>query len=303
MSVKPAARFALISVFALFLATGLGCQPAVADRPAAPAAWAGADASQPVTGILGAMTDEIRVIEAAMTDKATEKVCCVTFITGKIGGRRVALAKSGIGKVNAAITASLLASRYEPREILVSGIAGGLSPDVRPGDIVIAARTVQHDFGAVTEKGFEPKTIDNLITGERSLGYYAADARLLALAQAVAPNVHLTRIATSEGERAPAIRTGTVATGDVFVASAAKKEELRRVFEADAVEMEGAAVAHVCHRFGIPCLVIRSVSDSADAGAKVDMKKFIQTASTNSGALVIELVKRLAAEPAPVAAH
>lgn len=117
---------------------------------------------------------------------------------------------------------------------------------------------------------------------------------LTAIFEAAALETKLLEIGTTAGRRQPSVRTGIVATGDVFIESSRKKKELRRVFSADAVEMEGAAVAHVCRAMNVPCLVIRSISDSADAWASADVRAFAETAAANSAALVRAMLARLA---------
>lgn len=243
------------------------------------------------------MSQELELIERELVGKQTQDVCGVKFTTGVLRGREVVLARTGIGKVNAAMTATLLVSTFRPREVVFSGIAGGISESIHPGDIVIAERTAQHDYGDVTEKGFAPQMVKDPKTGQRVPMFYPADERLLAMAQAVAGKASIDKIHTTEGDRQPIIRTGVVVTGDVFVASAAKKDELRKTFSADAVEMEGAAVAQVCQRLGVPCLIVRSISDLADPSANVDVRSFMRTACTNSATLVMDLVKALADRP------
>ena len=90
----------------------------------------------------------------------------------------------------------------------------------------------------------------------------------------------------TDGERTPKIIEGVIATGDSFIASERKKEELRQRLEADAVEMEGAAVAQVCHQMDVPCIVIRSISDMADSRSQEDMERFSRIAANNSASLV-----------------
>jgi adenosylhomocysteine nucleosidase len=123
--------------------------------------------------------------------------------------------------------------------------------------------------------------------------YLDADPRLLLAAERARRNVSLEKIATSEGERIPVIVKGTIVTGDVFVASPAKKEELRKALNADAVEMEGAAVAQVCRELSVPCLVIRSISDTADARARQDASLFFPIAAQNSALFVQSIVEQL----------
>ena len=110
----------------------------------------------PITGILGAMPVEIQMLESRLQDQRTEQYLNVTFHTGTLNGRKVALAASGIGKVNAAMTATLLLDHFQPAEILFTGVAGGLNPDLAPGDIVLGEKTAQHDYGELTSAGFHP---------------------------------------------------------------------------------------------------------------------------------------------------
>ena len=99
----------------------------------------------------------------------------------------------------------------------------------------------------------------------------------------------LTPLRTSKGDRKPSVVTGVIVTGDIFVASKKKKNELRELFSADAVEMEGAAVAQVCYQQGVPIVVFRSLSDTADQNAYTDLKRFYKTAARNSAELVFKL--------------
>ena len=260
-------------------------------------------ASRPgVTAILCAMNVESVQFEQNLADKQVQEIRGQKFLTGALNGRRVVIAQTGIGKVNAAVTATLLIDRFQPQEVIFSGVAGGLSPNIQPGDIVIAAKTAQHDFGQVTDSGMQPGLVTEANSPASGTCFYPADASLLKLAEAAAKTVSLKVIATSKGPRQPAIHVGVVVTGDVFVASSKKKQDLYRTFQADAVEMEGAAVAQVCGKFHVPCLVIRSISDNADAAAGLDFPKFFRAAAVNSAALVTDLVGRLNTSAIPATA-
>ena len=256
---------------------------------AAAAALAG-EGREPVTGILGAFGDEVDLLVDQLKDPATRDIEGLRFWTGTLKGRRVAIALSGVGKVNAAVAAILLHEHFRPAEVLFTGIAGALNPELRPGDIVIAAKTVQHDYGTLTAEGFRRKGARNPVTRERNPVFFPAAERLLKLALAAKDQVKLDPIEFADGKRVPQIIQGVVATGDVFVAHPDKKAELRKELGADAVEMEGAAVAQVCWQWEIPCLVIRSMSDMADHNAVVDARMFQAIAARNSAHLVAEIV-------------
>jgi adenosylhomocysteine nucleosidase len=103
-------------------------------------------------------------------------------------------------------------------------------------------------------------------------------------------------VKTAKGERIPRVVTGVIVTGDAFVASPAKKNALRKEFKADATEMEGAAVAQICWQRRVPCLILRSLSDSAGAKAPEDERLFEKSASQNAARLVTGIIGRLEAQ-------
>ena len=243
---------------------------------------------EPVTGILGAMPVEIQMLESQLQGEKTEKILGIEFHTGVLNGRKVVLAVGGIGKVNAAMTATLLIDHFRPSEVIFSGVAGGLNPELAPGDIVLGQKTAQHDFGKITSYGFTPNP-----TGNDIPLFMNAPESLLSLAEAAAKDAAMEKVTTTQGDRLPRIIRGIIVTGDVFVADQNKTAELRRMFKADAVEMEGAAVAQVCWKQNVPCLIIRCICDKADTSADADFERFLKSAATNSSKLTISLVKLL----------
>jgi adenosylhomocysteine nucleosidase len=303
------AQIGLAVVAATLLAVALvplGCAAqttAPAGPVAAPAAAAAAGSvttggRQPVTLILGAFGQEVRLLDEAVQGAKVQQVRGLKFTTGLLGGRQVVICLSGIGKVNAAMTVTAAIVKFEPAEVIFTGIAGGVNPELRPGDIVLGARVGQHDYGDLTEAGMKVGPTRSPITNRRNPVLFPADERLLALASAAAKEVKWQPVSLGEQTRVPRVQAGTIVTGDVFVASESKSKSLRQDLQADATEMEGAAVAQVCYQFGVPCLVIRSLSDNADSRAMEDLRKFQGQAAHNSAALVEAVVARLAASPA-----
>ena len=244
--------------------------------------------SQPVTGLLGAFGAEVALVKQSLSKPKTVVVDGIPFTTGRIGKQRVVVAETGIGKVNAAMTTALMLDHFRPRRILFTGIAGGTNPDLQPGDIVIASRTIHHDYQSIT---FDQKpTIQtrNGVTGQMNPAYFPADSLMLLQAQAVARTVAFEPISITT--RPPTVVTGTVVTGDQFISSSQKVAQLQQDFGADATEMEGAAVAQVCYQLQVPLLVIRSLSDRADDNARRDMLSFYEVAARNSAKLVLAIV-------------
>ncbi len=254
--------------------------------------------SQP-TAILGAFGKELAILEQKLTNNREHKIQGIRFVEGEINGRHTVVALSGVGKVNAAMTATLLIEHFKPSEVIFTGIAGGINPELLPGDIVIGLKTIQHDLGMLTAGGLERGGTRNPIDEKRNPVFFPADSRILKLAQISGRRVKLGKIKTSSGERTPKIIEGIIATGDVFVASNVKRIELRKSLQADAVEMEGAAVAQICWQQGVPCLVVRSLSDKADEKASEDLSNFYEIAAGNSATLVADIVRQLGSENYP----
>ena len=186
------------------------------------------------------------------------------FHAGMLAGWPAVLTLSGIGKVAAAATTALLLERFESIDaVLFTGVAGGLGPDVRVGDVVIARELLQHDLDA---SPLFPR-YEVPLTGRSR---FAADA---------AWSDRFVQAARSLGLR---VHEGLVVSGDRFVATAAESRELvSRLPDALAVEMEGAAVAQVCADFGKPFAVLRTISDRADDSAHVDFLSFVNDVASD----------------------
>jgi adenosylhomocysteine nucleosidase len=251
---------------------------------------------EPVTAILGAFEREVTLLEDRLTGRREHQIEGIRFVAGRLHGRNVVAVWTGIGKVNAAMTTTLLVEHFKPENIIFTGIAGAVNPELRPGDIVIAQKTAHHDMGTVWPEGLFVKGVKNRLDSIENPVFFPADEKLLRFAQKAAGRIDMQRVETIAGRRNPKIITGVIVTGDSFIASTEKCAELRKKLEADAVEMEGAAVAQICYQRQIDHIVIRSISDSADEGAVTDKQMFYILAARNSSDLVAEMVGLLDAE-------
>jgi adenosylhomocysteine nucleosidase len=243
--------------------------------------------------VLGAFRPEVELLEKRLTDAREQEIEGLTFMSGRLGGKPVVIAWTGVGKVNAAMTTTLLVEHFKPTRVIFTGIAGAIDPNLEPGDIVIAKQTAHHDMGMLGPEGVEPGGVKNRLTGDDNPVFFPADPNLLAAAECASRKVVFDPIDLQSGQRPPRVVTGTVVTGDAFVASKEKAKELQEKFGADAVEMEGAAVAQVCYQRGIGCVVIRSMSDKADESAVVDKQLFYALAAKNSADLVAGIIQCL----------
>jgi adenosylhomocysteine nucleosidase len=246
---------------------------------------------KPVTALLGAMDEEIELLRNSLQKPKIKMVHGIPFYYGKIGKHRVVIVKTGIGKVNATMTAAFLLQKFHPERVIFTGIAGGLHPDLNPGDIVIGKQTLQYDFGQFTNEGLQTGKTRNPINRELNPLFFQADSLLLVAAQSAAKTTDFQKLANQA--KLPYIITGTIVTGDLFVTSETKVHDLRKQFNADATEMEGAAVAQLCWQQQVPCLVIRSMSDKADSKARESIDSFKKTASYNSAHLLLNMLSKL----------
>lgn len=215
--------------------------------------------------IVGAMHEEIAALRPCLEDVRTERRAGRDFHFGQLDGHAVILVRSGIGKVAAATTTAVLLDAFDAHALLFTGVAGGLGQSVRVGDIVVATSLLQHDMNA--EPLFPRWEVP--LTGR---------ARFDADATWTARLVQAGRSLAAAGTHAVAatIHPGLVVSGDRFVATHTESHELRILLpDALAVEMEGAAVAQVCHDFGRPFGVVRTISDRADDAAHGDFQRFV----------------------------
>jgi adenosylhomocysteine nucleosidase len=252
--------------------------------------------SEPATAILGAFEREVTLLEDRLTERREHQIEGIRFVTGKLHGQNVVVVWTGVGKVNAAMTTTLLIEHFKPKHIIFTGIAGAVNPELRPGDIVIAEKTAHHDMGTVWPEGLFVKGVKNPLDGMENPVFFQADETLLTCALQAAERIDMQRVQTVTGQRNPKIIKGVIVTGDSFIASTEKCAELRKKLQADAVEMEGAAVAQICYQRQIDHLVIRSISDSADEGAVLDKQMFYILAAKNSSDLVAEMIGLLSSE-------
>ena len=217
-------------------------------------------------GIIGAMEDEVAQLKKNMEIEETTEVASLSFCRGKLSGKEVVVVRSGIGKVNAAICTQILVDQFHVDVIINTGIAGSLDAEIDIGDIVISTDAVEHDMDA-SIFGDPIGQIPQMDTFS-----FPADESLVKLAKEVNEKAN------------PDVHTwiGRVVSGDQFVSSGEKKEQLIRVFDAKCTEMEGAAIAHAAYLNKISCVIIRAISDKADNSAVVDYPAFEAAAIRHS---------------------
>ena len=226
-------------------------------------------------GIIGAMQEEVELLLEGLEDAGKTEYPGVTLHRGLLDGLEVLVTVGGIGKVNAAMTSTYLLMAGAT-QVVFTGVAGGIHPELQVGDIVVSSDCVQHDVD-VTALGYRLGEIPGEILS------WPADEQLRALALEAAHEVQGVNVTG-----------GRVVSGDVFVASPDKVAWLWQHFGAACAEMEGAAVAQVCARHGVPYVVIRSVSDTAGGDANVDYREFMPIVARHSAQVVRGMTRRMA---------
>lgn len=244
---------------------------------------------------MGAMKEEIDLVKGMVEHRNVVEIGNREFITGQINGVDCVVAFSKWGKVAATITASILLTEFKVTDLFFIGTAGALADGLNVGDIVVSKRLVQHDLDArPIIKQYELPLLNKV--------YVDSDVALSELAGRAVENLLAQGVEKMVGEEAakefnlhPVLYFGDIASGDQFINSEAKRDEIIKGLPGIlCVEMEGAAVAQVCLEFGVPFTVIRTISDTADHNARIDFGKFIQeVANAYSKAIVPELMRLL----------
>lgn len=240
--------------------------------------------------ITSALHGELRALLPLLDAPRIVELAGRRFHVGHIGAQPVVLVLSGVGKVAAAATATLLIHHFGASRLLFTGAAGGLRGEVAVGDVVVARALMQHDMDAspLFPRFEVPLTGRAQFMADAALSddLAAAAARCLARAEALIGQRHLAEFGIAH----PRVHQGLVASGDRFICSADASRDLRALLpEALAVEMEGAAFAQVCSDFERPYAVLRCISDRADDSAHVDFERFIaEVASVYTRMLVLD---------------
>ena len=223
-------------------------------------------------GIIAAMDEEMKEIKNRMKNVQEKKIYNLVFYEGIINNKEYVLVKCGIGKVNAARTVQIMIDNFKLEYIINVGSAGAINDELSIGDIVIGDNLVQHDFD-LTAFGYEK-------------GYVAETGKMFASDKELVKKMkEIIECLDNKHEKFKAV-IGNIASGDVFCTDLKMKEEIRKQFNAECVEMEGAAIAQVCLLDEIPFLIIRSISDSPNGNNQIDFNKYLSIASERCAEII-----------------
>ena len=224
--------------------------------------------------IMGAMEEEITPLLEYFTDINKIEFANNTYYEAKYNDLEVVVAYSKIGKVFSTLTATTMIEKFGCDTLLFSGVAGGINPKLKIGDLIVASKLSQHDLD-ITAFGHP----FGFVPGGKV--FVNTDEQLNNIAMEVAKENNIKLI------------EGIIATGDQFVADEIRKEFVAKTFEADALEMEGASVAVVCDALQVPCLILRAISDTADMDAGFNFDKFLEQSAQESANFLIKIIQKL----------
>ncbi len=225
--------------------------------------------------IMGAMVEEIRPLLDALGEYRQVTYAGNIYYEAQYKGLELVIAYSKIGKVFSTLTATTMIEKFGAQKLLFSGVAGGINPRLKIGDLIAATSLCQHDVDITAfghPDGFIPE--GKLFT--------KSDEALLSIAKEVA------------AEMDKELLEGVIATGDQFVADEKRKAWIAKTFKADALEMEGASVAVVCDALEVPFFILRAISDTADMDAGFNFDAFLESSAKESAAFVIKMLDKLA---------
>ena len=224
--------------------------------------------------IMGAMEEEIAPLLEYFEDVKEINFANNTYYKARYGELEVVIAYSKIGKVFSTLTATTMIEKFGCDCLFFSGVAGGINPELKIGDLIVANKLTQHDLDITAfghPYGFVPG--GNI--------YVKTDTELNNIALEVAQEQNIKII------------EGIIATGDQFIADEKRKEFIEKTFNADALEMEGASVAVVCDALNVPCLILRAISDTADMDAGFNFDEFLESSAKNSAEFLVSIIKKL----------
>jgi adenosylhomocysteine nucleosidase len=235
-------------------------------------------------GILCATPEELTALREFLHVAPEPRIFGASRIwTGRHGDTQIALAHSGIGKVNAAAAATLLLSEFRARALIFSGVAGGLNPRLGVGSVLLGARLATHDYGVIADGRFTATASGVIPLGAPPL------TELDPVAPEVAANLERLKAAVQDRLDAP-VRLGAITTADYFLNCAATRDELHARLGADAIDMESGAVAQIAAAWDRPLYVIRTLSDLAGEDSHIDYPRLAAMAARASALCVVQLL-------------
>jgi 5'-methylthioadenosine/S-adenosylhomocysteine nucleosidase len=220
--------------------------------------------------ILGAVPQEITVFTTAMGNPPKQALWGIPYYRGKLAGKQVVVAITGIGKTYTGMTTTLFITQFKPRLVLMSGTGARINPELRTGDVIVATTTYEHDYGSLTSQGMVYRPMNSPDNGKEVENAFSPPQSLLAEADAAISSYNGPQVSANGTTYRVKARRGVVSSSDLFGVTQQRIDQLRSLFHTDIMEMESAPLGHVCETLGVPYLIVRAGSNVAQEAPNDD---------------------------------
>jgi adenosylhomocysteine nucleosidase len=243
--------------------------------------------------ILGAVPQEITLLVNALEMGEKKQLWGIPYWQGKLHGKSVVIAITGIGKTFTGITSTLFIKEFQPRLVLMTGTGARINQQLRTGDVIVATHTYEHDYGSLTvDRDMVYRPMNSPDDGKEVINEFKPSPTMLALAQKAIDSYQPQRIIIDENlSYENSVRFGVVASSDLFGVPQARIDLLRNHFLADIMEMESGPLSLVCQTFGIPYLIVRSGSNIAQETPNDDYLRLSPFAAREAAQFLLHLIK------------
>ncbi len=279
-------RLAVLALCGLVLAA-IGAN--AGEAPAKPAHYTPAD----TIVILGAVPQEITPFTEAMGNPPKSELWGIPYYRGKIAGKSVVVAITGIGKTFTGMTTTLFISEFKPRLVLMSGTGARINPALRTGDVIVATETHEHDYGSLTRTGMVYRPLNGPVNGNEVENAFSPPKALLDVANKAIASYHGREVTANGSTYHVNAREGVVSSSDLFGVTQDRIELLRTKFHTDIMEMESAPLGLVCQTLGVPYLVVRAGSNVAQEAPNDDYLRLGPIAAREAARFSLHLLQYL----------
>lgn len=243
--------------------------------------------------ILGAVPQEIPVLTNALENPEKKSLWGIPYWQGKLHGKPVVIAITGIGKTYTGMTTTLFIKEFKPRLVLMTGTGARINQQLRTGDVIVATHTYEHDYGSLTKNDMVYRPMNSPDDGKEVENEFKPTPSLLAIAQQAMDSYEAQTVTANGITYKNKVRYGVVASSDLFGVPQARIDSLRNKFKTDIMEMESAPLGHVCQTLGVPYLIVRSGSNVAQEAPNDDYLRLGPIAAREAAKFSLHLLKFL----------
>jgi 5'-methylthioadenosine/S-adenosylhomocysteine nucleosidase len=243
--------------------------------------------------ILGAVPQEIPVLTDALEKPEKKELWGIPYWQGKLHGKPVVIAITGIGKTFTGMTTTLFIKEFKPRLVLMTGTGARINQSLKTGDVIVATHTYEHDYGSLTSKDMVYRPMNSPDNGKEVINDFKPTAELLVLAKKAMDSYEPQTITANDSTYKNSVRYGVVSSSDLFGVPQVRIDSLRNNFKTDIMEMESAPLGHVCETLGVPYLIVRAGSNVAQEAPNDDYLRLGPIAAREAAKFSLHLVKFL----------